>query len=134
MKNKQLRWFTDESMSKMVGLIDFDVYKCKISIDDERSVSPNDKKLRILRLTVEQAPKRFRIEVKDFKHTFILEATSHDKMKLWFNAVLKNWEHGVATKHENFNQYFFKEDFWTANVIRAEQMTRIADTGDLLFF
>ena len=54
---------------------------------------------------------------------------------MWFNAILKNWSAGKAMSDPRALLIPAQvPNFWKQNWIRAEDMNRLADTGDIIFF
>lgn len=86
----------------------------------------------------QDGPRKFRIEVRGNPQcslAFIFTATSHKGLQTWFNAIVANWTSGRAMTEECAKTLPQEMPaFWNKNRIRAEEMNRVADSGDIIFF
>lgn len=88
-RNKKFKYYTDKTMKKLKGIIDFDRVQCVIMIDDadESALIAGNQGFQL----DEQDIKRFRIEIIGCKKQFIFKVPSSNTLREWMTALYANW-------------------------------------------
>ncbi|CDW89924.1 ph domain-containing protein [Stylonychia lemnae] len=129
-RNKRFKYYSDKSMKKLGGIIDFDRVQVVIMIeDDEQSSDEEDN-------SNPQDLRKFRIEVIGCKRQFIFKVPTSSHLRRWTQALYSNWNSSksftLSNSHGLLSSNFWKSTSFVTKVQRAITMSEYDHVAMLL--